>query len=67
MMGCVLEDRVRLTILSKGRPGDEGDSVLLAVVKQVVPFAVSEAIAVLDRNDGDDFSCALKVFKGDVR
>ncbi len=39
----------------------------LAVVEQEVPFAVGEAVAVLDGDDGDDFAGALDVFQGDVR
>jgi hypothetical protein len=40
--------------------------VLLAVVEEVIPLTVGEAIAVLDGDDGDDFAGALEVFERDV-
>ena len=34
--------------LTQRRPGDEGDSVFLAVIEEEVPFAVGEAVAILN-------------------
>src|SRR5579872_3114065 len=61
-----VEEFVRLAHLAERSPGNEGDAVLLAMVEEVVPLAVSEAVAVLYGDDGDDFAGALDVFEGDV-
>jgi len=64
--GDTVEEVVGLAILAEGSPGDEGDAEFFAVVEEVVPLAVGEAVAVLDGDDGDDFASALEVFEGDV-
>jgi hypothetical protein len=66
LAGDAIEEFMSLPILSERSPGYEGDTVLLAVVEEVVPLAVGKAVAVLDRDDGDDFAGALEVFEGDV-
>ena len=60
------KDIMSLPILAERRPRNEGDAVLLAVVEEVIPLAVSKAIAVLHRDDRDDFAGALEVFEGHV-
>jgi hypothetical protein len=64
--GDAIEEIVGLSILAEGSPGDEGDAVFLAVIEEVVPFAVGKAVAVLDGDDGDDFTGALEVLESDV-
>ena len=63
----LIQDVVGLAVLPEWRPGDEGDAVLLAVVEQEIPFAIGKAIAILNRDDGDDFAGALQMFKGHIR
>ena len=43
-------------------PGNEHDSVLLAIVHHVVPLAIGEAVTVLHRNDWHNFASAFDVF-----
>lgn len=64
--GNAREKIVCLTVLTKRSPGDEGDAVFLAVIEDVVPFSVCEAVTVLNGDDGDDLAGALEVFEGDV-
>ena len=61
-----VEQIVSLAVLPERSPGDESNAVLLAMLEKVVPFAIGEAVAVLDGDDGNDFAGALEVFEGDV-
>ena len=47
-------------------PREKGDAMLLAILDHVIPLAVGEAIAILHRDDGDDFAAALDVLVGHV-
>src|SRR3982074_3403774 len=47
-------------------PGNKSNSVALAVIHHVVPFAVGEAVAILYRNDGDDLARSLDMLLRDV-
>src|SRR5712675_3448155 len=47
-------------------PGNKSNSVALAVIHHVVPLTVGEAVAILHRNDGDDFARSLNVLLRDV-
>src|SRR5579884_967011 len=49
------------------KPRNECDAVALAVVHYVIPFAIGETIAVLNRHDGHNLACALDVLSRDVR
>src|ERR1700677_1956654 len=40
--------------------------MLLAIPEHIIPFAIRETIAILYRNDGDDFSCALNMLLGHI-
>src|ERR1700674_3974299 len=46
---------------SQWEPGDKGNSITLTITHYVVPFAVGEAIAILHRDDGDNFARSLDV------
>ena len=47
-------------------PRDEHDPISLAIVDDVIPLAIGETVAVLDRCDGDDPASPFNVFLGDV-
>ena len=47
-------------------PGDEHDSISLAMIDNVVPFAISKTVAVLDRGDRNDLASSLNVLLSDV-
>src|SRR5437764_3202954 len=47
---------------SKRKPWNEGDAVLLAIIDDVFPFAVEDAVAVLNSNDWGNFLRPLNVF-----
>ena len=40
--------------------------MFFAVVQEVIPLAIGEAVAILNGDDGDDFASTLEVFEGDV-
>src|ERR1700694_383316 len=46
---------------SEWKPGDKGNSIMLTITHYVVPFAVGKAIAILHRDDGDNFARSLDV------
>src|SRR5439155_26491856 len=46
------------------KPGNEHDSILLAVVHHVVPLTICEAITILHRNDRHDLASAFDVLSG---
>src|SRR5260370_1481432 len=46
---------------SQWEPGDKGTSIMLTITHYVVPFAVGKAIAILHRDDGDNFARSLDV------
>src|ERR1700687_2245562 len=46
---------------SQWEPGDKGNSITLTITHYVVPFAVGKAIAILHRDDGDNFARSLDV------
>src|ERR1700674_3668378 len=46
---------------SQWEPGDKGNSIALTITHYVVPFAVGKAIAILHRDDGDNFARSLDV------
>src|ERR1700678_751520 len=47
-------------------PWDEGDLIALAVVDDIIPFAVGETVAVLYGDDGHNLARALDVLLGDI-
>jgi hypothetical protein len=51
---------------SEWEPRDGDDSISLAIVHDIVPLAVCETVAVLDRNDRDDPVSPLNMFLSDV-
>lgn len=51
----------------KWKPWNIGYPVPLAIVDDVIPFTVSEAIAVLHRDDRDNCASALDMFLSHVR
>src|SRR6266851_8363434 len=51
---------------SQGEPGNEDSSIALTIIHDVIPFAVSKAIAVLHGNNWDNSARALDVLLGDV-
>ena len=51
---------------AKREPWNKHDSVALAIIDDVIPLAVGEAVTVLDRYDGNDLSGPLNVFLVDV-
>jgi len=64
--GDLVEDFASCAARAEREPGNEGDGVLFAVVHDVVPFAVGEAVAILHGDDGNDAAGALDVFLRDV-
>lgn len=48
-------------------PGFKRDAIFRAVVDNIIPFAIGEAVPVLHRNDGNDLTSALDVLARDVR
>src|SRR6202040_3152883 len=46
---------------SQWEPGDKGSSITLTIIHHVVPFTVGKAIAILHRDDGNNFACSLDV------
>jgi hypothetical protein len=48
-------------------PGNEGNSIALTIIHDVVPFAVRKTIAVLHRNDGNNSARSLDVLLRNVR
>ncbi len=51
---------------SQREPGNKGNSIALAIIHHVVPFAIRKAIAVLHGNDWDNFARSLDVLLRDV-
>src|ERR1700736_3831657 len=51
---------------SQWEPGNKGNSIALTIIHNVVPFAVCKAIAILHRDNRDDFACAFDVLLRDV-
>src|SRR5580693_4153529 len=47
-------------------PRNKGNPVALTIIHDVVPFAVRKAVAVLNRNDRDNFARSLDMLLGDV-
>src|ERR1700675_2329092 len=47
-------------------PRNKSNPVTLTIIHYVVPFAVRKAVAVLNRNDGDNFARSLDMLLGDV-
>src|ERR1700740_326125 len=58
---------MRHSARAEWEPRNEGDSVLRAIVYDILPFAIGEAVAVLDGNDGNDFAGALHMLAGNIR
>src|SRR5258708_10538467 len=52
---------------SQREPGNEDDSIAVAIIHHVVPFAVGKAIAVLHANDTGDSAAPHDVLQPDVR
>ncbi len=55
-----------LTVLPEGCPGYECDPVRLAMIQQVVPLPVGEAVPVLHRDDRHYLPCPFNMLQGDV-
>ena len=64
--GDVFEHLVAVTGLAERSPGDESDAILVAVVEEVIPLAIGEAVAVLDGDNGGESAGAFQVIHGDV-
>src|SRR5215467_8101590 len=52
---------------SQWKPRNEGYLVALTMIDDVVPLPIGKAVAVLYRNDGNNFTDALNVFLSDIR
>lgn len=61
LLGDASEDSMEVMSLAERRPGNESDGVSIAVVEEVVPLAVSIAVAILDGDDGCELSGAFEV------
>src|SRR5437764_4142793 len=51
---------------TKGEPRDEHDPILLAIVHDIVPFAVGETVTNLHRDEGHDPASPLNMFLSDI-
>src|ERR1700757_1996868 len=51
---------------SEWEPGNKSDSVVLTIILHVIPFAVSKTVAVLHRDDRNDFASSLDVLLCDI-
>jgi hypothetical protein len=51
---------------SQREPRDERDPISLAIVDDIVLFAIGETVAVLHRHDRHDFPRALDMFHCDI-
>src|SRR6266496_6576103 len=51
---------------SEREPGNERDSVLIAVLYNALPFAVGKTVAILNRHDRHDFPRAFYVLARDI-
>ena len=54
-------------VLAERSPRHEGNPMLLAVVQQIIPFAVGEAVAVLDSDNRNDLPRPLQMLQSNVR
>ncbi len=48
------------------KPGNKHNSVLLAIVHNVIPLTIGKAVTVLHGNDGHDFASPFDVLPGDI-
>ncbi len=52
---------------SQRKPGNESNSMSLTIVHDMVPFTIGKPVAVLNGDDGNNLTCALDMFPGNVR
>ena len=68
MQLCNLIDNVACdSAPAKREPRDEHDSVSFAIIHDVIPLAVGEAVAVLHRHNRHDLPRTLDIFPCDIR